>query len=74
MARDRFELIFWTLHVSHPTGRMMKVDKVRLFLDKILSNFQRMYIPSRELSMDETMLLFRDRFVGKQYMPKKPVK
>ncbi len=74
MARDRFELIFWTLHVSHSTGTVKKVDKVRLFLDKILSNSQRMYTPSRELSVDETMLLFRGRFVGKQYMPKKPIK
>ncbi len=53
---------------------MKKVDKVRLFLDKILSNLQRMYTPSHELYVDETMLLFRGRFVGKQYMPKKPIK
>ncbi len=33
-----------------------------------------MYTPSRELSVDKTMLLFRGRFVGKQYMPKKPIK
>ncbi len=76
MPRDRFELIFWMLHISHPTstGTVKKIDKVRLFLDKILVKFQEKYTPSRELAVDETMLKFRGRFVGKQYMPKKPIK
>ncbi len=67
MPRDRFELIFWMLHISHPTstGTLKKIDKVRLFLDKILVKFQEKYTPSRELAVDETMLKFRGRFVGK---------
>jgi len=36
LARDRFESIFWMLHVSHSTGQVLKkINKVQLFLDKI---------------------------------------
>ena len=75
MPRDRFEMIFWMLHVSHPTGPVAKkIDKVKLFLEKIIGKFQEKYTPSREVAVDETMLKFRGRFAGKQYMPKKPIK
>jgi len=75
MARDRFESIFWMLHVSHSTGPVVKkIDKVRLFLDKIVAKFQAKYTPGQEVAVDETMVKFRGRFGGKQYMPKKPTK
>ena len=72
MPRDRFENIFWMLHVSHSTGLVVKkIDKVRMFLDKILRKFQAKYTPGQEVAVDETMVKFRGRFGGKQYMPKK---
>lgn len=75
MSRDRFELIFWMLHASHSTTSTPKrIDKIRMLLDILLSKFQANYIPRRNLAIDETMLRFRGRFVGKQNMPKKPVK
>ena len=74
MPRNHFELVFWVLHASHSTGPLKKIDKVRLFVEKILAKFQAIYTPTRELAVDETMLKFRGRFVGKQYMPKKPTK
>ena len=75
MARDRFEINFWMLHVSHSTGVVVKkIDKVRLFLDKIVSKFQAKYTPGEEVAVDETMVKFRGRFGGKQYMSKKPTK
>lgn len=71
MPRDRFELIFWMLHVSHAdTGTVRRIDKVRLLLEKIVDKFQQNYTPGREISVDETMLKFRGRFVAQQYMPK----
>ena len=73
MSRDRFELIFWMLHVSHSVGPVKKIDKIRLFLEKILTKFQEKYTPTREMAVDETMLKFRGRFIGQQYMPKKPI-
>ncbi len=45
MARDRFEVIFWMLHVSHSTGPTKKIDKIHLFQDKILAKFQERYPP-----------------------------
>jgi len=46
MPRDRFELLFWVLHASHSTGPLKRIDKVRLFVEKILSKFQSKYSPS----------------------------
>ena len=75
MARDRFELIFWMLHCSHPnTTPAKRIDKVRTFLDMLLHRFQQKYTPGQNLAIDESMLRFHGRFVGKQYMPKKTVK
>ena len=75
MSRDRFEIIFWMMHVSHAVSHPAKrIDKIRTFLDLLLQRFQSKYTPSQHLAIDESMLGFRGRFVGKQYMPKKPVK
>ena len=76
MSRDRFELIFWMLHVSHAEdGRpAQRIDKVKALLQVLTGNFKRSYMPSRELAVDETMVGFRGRFGPKQYMPNKPVK
>lgn len=75
MSRDRFELIFWMLHASHSTGVSPKrLDKIGMLLDMLLAKFRATYTPHQNLAVDETMLRFRGRFVGKQYMPKKPVK
>ena len=36
--------------------------------------FKLEWLHGREVAVDETMLKFRGRFAGKQYMPKKPIK
>ena len=70
---DRFMLIFWMLHVSHCSSSSPKrIDKLRMLLDILIPRFQMRYTPTCNLSVDETLLRFRGRFVGKQYMPKKP--
>ena len=75
MPRDRFMLIFWMLHVSHSTTPSPKrIDKLRMLLDMLIPRFQMRYTPTCNLSVDETLLRFRGRFIGKQYMPKKPAK
>ncbi len=70
------EQIFWMLHVSHedPNTPAKRIDKVKGVLDLLVANFQAVLAPSRNLSIDETMVGFRGRFVAKQYMPKKPTK
>ena len=75
MARDRFELIFWMVHVSHTEGSApRRIDKVRMLLDKLLEQFQHSYYPSCHLAVDETMVGFRGRYGPRQYMPNKPTK
>ena len=39
MPCDRFELLFWMLHVSRSTGPLKRIDRVCLFVEKILSRF-----------------------------------
>ena len=48
--------------------------KVRPFLDPLIGNFQEAYDPSRELSIDESMIGFKGRLSFLQYLPKKPTK
>ena len=47
-SRNRFELIFWMLHVSSvPDGRTPKrLDKVRTLLDGLITNFKSSMQPS----------------------------
>ena len=75
-TRNRFEQIFWMLHVSRddPQNPGKKINKVKDVLDMLIYNFQKAYSPSRNLSADETMVGFRGRFAAKQYMPAKPNK
>ena len=42
MPRDRFQEIFWLLHVSHPDPSTpeKKIDKIRMLLDLLLTKFQ----------------------------------
>lgn len=69
MPRDRFELIFWMLHISHTEGSIQKkIDKVSMLLKKLLARFQDCYYPTRELAVDETMVGFRGRYSAKQYI------
>ena len=73
MSRDRFELLFWFLHVSHCEGNVVKrVDKVKLLLERLITKFQARFYPGKELAVDETMVGFTGRFGAKQYMPQKP--
>ena len=42
MPRDRFQEIFWLLHVSHPdpAAPVKKIDKIHMLLDVLLTKFQ----------------------------------
>ena len=76
MRRNRFQEIFWMLHISHPdpSKPAEKIDKIRLFLELLVPKFREHYYPSERLAIDETMIGFRGRFSAKQHAPKKPVK
>ena len=74
MGRNRFQEIFWNLHIPQPATSTLRVDKVSLLLDHIRSRSQAAFYPGREVSVDETMVGFRGRVSFKQYCPKKPIK
>ena len=76
MPRNRFQEIFWLLHVSHadPSLPTRKIDKIKQLLELLVPKFREHYYPSEKLAIDETMIGFRGRFGAKQYAPKKPVK
>ena len=74
LPRDRFQEIFWMLHVGTPGVTARKIDKIKPLLDILLPRFQELYRPSQNLAIDETMVGFRGRFGSIQYMPQKPTK
>ena len=76
MARNRFEAIFWQLHIGkEPLDQpQRRIHKVKSFLDALVGRFQACYTAGREVAIDETMVGFRGRFGPRQYMPQKPTK
>ena len=76
LPRNRFEEIFWMLHVSHsePDRPVRKIDKVRVILEPLIVKFQASYHPGHNIAVDETVVGFHGRFAAKQYMRKKPTK
>ena len=69
--RDRFQDIFWMLHVGNVPR---KLDKIRPLLDILLPRFRALYCPSPSLTLDEIMVGFRGCFGSIQYVPLKPTK
>ena len=74
MGRNRFQEIFWNLHIPNPVQPTGRVDKVSLLLDHICSKSRLAFHLGKEVSVDETMVGFRGRVSFKQYCPKKPTK
>ena len=80
IKRDRFSLLLKFLHLNddkHVKKGQEGHDplfKVSPFLDPLIKNFQKAYHPSRELSIDESMIGFKGRLSFLQYLPKKPTK
>lgn len=76
MGRDRYLIIMRCLHFSKnpeegeplPQDRLYKIRPVlKYFNDKMLE----LYFPGKNLSLDESMLLWRGRLVFKQYIKNK---
>lgn len=78
MSRNRFEIIWRFLHFSDNKSRSVNSDdklyKVRPVLDYLVSKFQEMYQPNKNICIDEGVLLWRGRLAFKVYNPQKPVK
>ena len=74
MGRNRFQQIFWNLHIPQPPQSSRRVDKISALLDHVRRKSQSAFKPGKEVSVDETMVGFRGRVSFKQYCPKKPTK
>nr|CAH7717483.1 unnamed protein product [Callosobruchus chinensis] len=78
MRRDRFDMILSNLHANDnskiPADNQDKLYKLRPFMDKVNETFEKLYQGTREVSVDESMILFKGRSSLKQYNPMKPIK
>ena len=74
LSRNRFEEIFWMLHLPEVTTHTHRIDKVKTFLHTLVTTFQSVFYPGCEVSIDETMIGFKGRVSFLQYCPKKPTK
>ena len=56
MSRNRFQSILSHLYVSHsqPGVTAKKIDKVKVFVDRLFPKFSSEYNPSENISIDET--------------------
>ena len=70
-SRGRFLQIYWMLHVGNLTENTKRA-KVQPFLDKIIPLFQQYLTPSRELSIDESVIAFRGKLSFRVYIRGKP--
>ena len=79
--RIRFTQILRYLHFVDNTtlaGRgeegYDKLGKIRSFLDRVIGRFQNVYSPSRNLSVDKTLIKFKGRLSWRQFMKDKPAR
>ena len=73
MARDRFELLlkFWHFSNNETVAEGDRLHKLQSISDLLLQRFQDVFTPGKELSIDESMVLWRGRLVFRQYIPGK---
>lgn len=73
MPQDRFELLLKFWHFSDndacPSGDWL--SKLKNICDMLLSRFQSVYFPSKELLIDEPMVLWQGRLMSRKYIPGK---
>lgn len=74
MSRDRFLIILRCLHFSRvptpdrPEPEDERLFKVQLIIDYFNSKMRSIYYPSKELTIDESMVLWRGRLQFRQYV------
>ena len=78
MSRNRFQLLLKFLHFNDNSHMPAPADpspdklfKLRPLLDHLFEKFQVAYVPSCNISIDESLLLWKGRLSFKQYIPLK---
>jgi hypothetical protein len=79
MLRDRFLQIFWILHVGNDvtdaSNRTIKrTKKVHGVIEHIEKQFQKYFVPGKNVAIDESAVGFLGKISFKTYNPKKPTK
>ena len=81
MSRNRYQLICSFLHFNDNAEQVPRgqpgydpLFKIAPLIDILKPLYKVYYIPSRELSIDETMKRFGGRLYFKQFMPNKPIR
>ncbi|KAJ1153167.1 hypothetical protein NDU88_005929 [Pleurodeles waltl] len=78
MSHNRYLLLLRMLHFvdnalalprDHPDSD--RLFKIRPVLDHFVDRFSEVYVPGKELSVDESLVLFKGRLVFRQYIPSK---
>jgi len=81
MTVHRFGFLLSHIHFNNNANQAKpgdenydKLFKIRPILDHLNRTFAEAYEPTRNQSIDESMIKFKGRSYLKQYMPKKPIK
>ena len=78
MSARRFSQIMRFLHFVNnedPTvDKSQKTFKIQHVVDYLCRRFREVYVPEREVAIDETMLKAKGRFMCKQFVKIKPIK
>ncbi|XP_046988244.1 piggyBac transposable element-derived protein 3-like [Schistocerca americana] len=78
MSRDRFDFILSNLYLNDntkiPERNTDKLYEIRPLLTALNKQFMSIYRGTRELSIDDSMIVFKERSSIKQYNPLKPIK
>ena len=73
MSRNRFEAIQHFLHFADnvTADTADKLYKLRPFFDMITAKFRDVYVPQKQISVDEELVKFRGRVSFRQFIPSK---
>ncbi|XP_069128976.1 piggyBac transposable element-derived protein 4-like [Argopecten irradians] len=76
MTVNRYEKVTKYFHVNDRNHEDVndKLNKVRPVIDMANESFKSSYKPSKNVSVDETMIKWTGRLSHKQYLPAKPIK
>jgi hypothetical protein len=73
MPRDRFLQILKYLHFCNndTADTSDRLYKIRLVLDSLVNKFKTNYIPTQDITTDESLLKFKGRLKFRQHNPQK---
>ncbi|KAM9296217.1 piggyBac transposable element-derived protein 4-like [Gastrophryne carolinensis] len=78
MSRNRYEILLRFLHFNDNTTAIPRgqpghdrLHKLRPLINSLSERFAEVYTPSQNLSIDESLLLFKGRIIFRQYIPSK---